>query len=145
MDDLEDSIRLAIEKGGRINGVDLLDVVANVLAGRLPHSPALAEWFRAAVDAIGHGESADIAFGTKRKQGPDSLAVRNANLDRDGQILNLVDDARRNGYPTSANTEKPSCFDLVSEQMGLPEKTVRSVYYDWETVIEETLPFAGPH
>lgn len=147
MDDFrEDGIRKAIEIGGRVNGASLLNLAAAILRGDATPSPALAEWFDTAVGAIFDGASADEACGVKRKQGPDPIASKGQNIDRDSRILDLVDAARRDGYPTSPNAQKASCFEVVAEQMGLSEKTVRTVYYNWETVAHDTCPdpFAPP-
>jgi hypothetical protein len=141
MDDFrEDGIRKAVEIGGRVNGASLLNLAAAILRGKATPSPALADWFTSAVDAIFDGASADVAFDVRRKQGPDPIATVDRNLARDGRILDLVNAARRDGYLTGGNRERPSCFELVAEQLGLPEKTVRTVYYEWETVVHDTCP-----
>lgn len=137
---LDESIRRAIEMGGRVNSFDLLLIAAQVLNGDLPPSPCLSTWFRTAVDAIGNGSTADEAFGIKRKQGPDPLKARTKNLDRDIRIRDLVDEARKQGYPTSANEKGMSCFDLVAEQLKLDEKTVSKIYYDLEIIPLATRP-----
>lgn len=141
-DPRERYIREAIRLGGRANSFDLLALVAHSMAahamaargmvGADPPSPALAQWFTAAVNAIAAGKTADEAFGLKRRQGRDPIAHRAEDVERDLRILDAVAAARAEGYPTSANAERESCFDVAARQLKLSEKTVRSKYYEWE-------------
>lgn len=146
MADREDDIRKAIEFGGRTNGFDLLAQVAHVLKEHEEPSPALAAWFANAVKQIRTGASADVAFGVKRASGPhDPIRTRERHADRDGQILEAVRAAQAEGHPTSPNTHTASCFEVVAERLGLPEKTVRTVFYNWDEVefIEWPAPERG--
>jgi len=130
----EDGIKTAIAIGGRVNGVDLLHLAAQIVNQT---SPALAAWLDQGVNRILAGDSADDAYGVSRKRGlNDPLANRNRLLD----IARRVDDARAKGFKTQASGQKGSCFDVVAEEMGCDEATIRKAYYKWEVVDDIHFP-----
>ncbi|MBK5941432.1 hypothetical protein [Halochromatium roseum] len=129
----EQSIEDAIANGGRNSSAALLRYASGILRGELPLSPALAQWFTEAIERIGNDESADVAFGTKRRKG--SKPIRSGEQDAIS-ILDRVNAARAEGYPTKENRNSPSCFHVAAESLGLSEDIVRKRYYDWEVVDE---------
>lgn len=134
---LEASIREASAIGGRVNAVDLLAINSLIARGALPPSPALGEWLAKGVQAILDGATEGTAFGTRRRQGRhDPLASRDHSL----AILQRVNAARAQGFKTQPRGPHPSCFEVVAEELGCDEATVRKAYYEWETVDDIQFP-----
>lgn len=135
---LEAGIKEAIALGGRVNAVDLLAINSLIARGALPPSPALATWLADGVQAILDGATADDAFGIRRKQGPDPLEYR----DNPIEIHKRVTAARKQGYKTQPNRGQPSCFEVVAEELGGDEATVRKTFYTWKVI--EDIQFPRP-
>ena len=139
---LEQSIIDAIAIGGRVNGVDLLHIAAQIIKGELPPSPALSQWIAQGVQRIAAGESADSAFETQRRQGADPLKT----AEQDPNIFRRVEDAQARGFRTQPAGGRDSCFEVVGSEIGLDESTVRNRYYklksQWEEI--ENLRFDWP-
>lgn len=133
----EEDIALAIELGGRENGFMLLCLASAILAGKVRPSPALAKWFDCAVSEVEAGASADQAFAIAKKRGPDPLKTLEERIERDSRVLSAIGARMREGYKTSANSELPSVFEIVGDDLGMSEGQVRAICYDWE-IVENT-------